>query len=144
MAVNLQIADHFLTTCWLISLSVDEISLRRYIYWSTNFRRLLFNKEVASSHLKHMNSVLFRYKFETNAYFLLASAYAADIFLELFITKLSSTMKRKVWICIFPKHIYTSHLYLCNCFSLKKCCSPVGWCGTIHRLHLAEEYDLPN
>ena len=58
MVVNRLIAIHALPICKLISLSVDEILLPRYVNWSANFRGLPFNKKIASTWLKHMNSVL--------------------------------------------------------------------------------------
>ena len=43
------------------SLSVDEILLLRYVNYSINFRGLPLTVEMALSHLKHMNSVLFTF-----------------------------------------------------------------------------------
>ena len=44
--------------CKLTSLPVDKILLLRYMNWSTGFRGLLFNEEMAPFYLKCMNSVL--------------------------------------------------------------------------------------
>ena len=45
----------------LTSLSVDEILLLRYVNLSTNFRSLSLWVEIAPSHLKHVDSVLFAF-----------------------------------------------------------------------------------
>ena len=58
---NLWIAFHAFARCMLTSFSVDEMLLPRYVNWSTNFRGLLHRVEMASSCLKHMNSVLFTF-----------------------------------------------------------------------------------
>ena len=42
----------------VISLSVDEILLPKYVKLSTNFRRLSLRAEIALSRLKHMFSIL--------------------------------------------------------------------------------------
>ena len=52
----LSIAVHSFPMHILTSLSVDEISLPRYVNCSTNVR--MFNVEIAPSFSKHLNSVL--------------------------------------------------------------------------------------
>ena len=44
-------------------LSVDEILLPKYANWSINFKGLPLRVEMTTSHLKHMYSVLFVFKF---------------------------------------------------------------------------------
>ena len=45
----------------LTSLSVNEILLPRCVKWSTDFRGLAFNVEMAPSFLNYMNSVLYEF-----------------------------------------------------------------------------------
>ena len=47
--------DHAFPLCMLTLLSVDKTLLPKYVCWSTYFRGLLFNKEMALSWLEHMN-----------------------------------------------------------------------------------------
>ena len=44
MIDNLSIVTHTLSKHMLISISVDQILLPRYMNWSTNFRGLPFNE----------------------------------------------------------------------------------------------------
>ena len=57
----LSIAVHIFTRQMLISLSVDEILLPRYLNLSTNFRGLPLRVEKVSSRLKHVYYVLFAF-----------------------------------------------------------------------------------
>ena len=50
---NLSIRIHALLMHMLTSLLVDEILLPRYTNWSTDFRDLPFNEEIAPPYLKH-------------------------------------------------------------------------------------------
>ena len=52
MIDNLLISVQIFFMRMLTSLSVDEILLPRYVNWSTNFRGLLFNDEMAPSCFK--------------------------------------------------------------------------------------------
>ena len=54
----LSIAVHPFAMLMMISLSVDEMFLPRYMNWSTNFRDLSLKGEMIAFWLKHMNSVL--------------------------------------------------------------------------------------
>ena len=54
-------AVHVLPICILISISVDEILLPKYINRSTNSIFLSFNKEIAQSWIKRMKFVLFEF-----------------------------------------------------------------------------------
>ena len=56
---NMFIAVHTFSMYMLTSLSVDETLLPCYEKWSTSFRILPFNVEMAPSCLEHMNSVFF-------------------------------------------------------------------------------------
>ena len=58
MIDNLSIAVHIFAKCVLISLSVDEMLLLRYLNLSTNFRGLPLRVEMAPFCLKYMYSVL--------------------------------------------------------------------------------------
>ena len=58
LIINLSIAVRVFPMHMLTWLLVDEILLLRYMNWSTNFRGLTFNKEMAPICLKLMNSVL--------------------------------------------------------------------------------------
>ena len=58
---NLSIAFKAFARNMLISLSVNEMLLPRYVNWSTNFRGLLLRVEMAPCCLKHMNSGLFAF-----------------------------------------------------------------------------------
>ena len=58
MINNLSIAVHAFASCVLISFSVDEILLPRYINLSTNFREPPFCMEISLFWLKHMYSIL--------------------------------------------------------------------------------------
>ena len=58
MVDNLSIAVHVCLMHMLTLVSVDEIWLPRYVKWSTNFKGLPFNVEVALSCLKHTNYFL--------------------------------------------------------------------------------------
>ena len=78
MIDNLLIAVHDFARHMLTSLSIDEILLPRYENLSTNFRGLLLKGEMALSHLKHMNSVLFL-SCEDQCLLLLALGYAVGI-----------------------------------------------------------------
>ena len=49
MVNNLSIVVNTVPMYMLTSLSIDEILLPRYMNWSTNFKSLLFNKEMAPS-----------------------------------------------------------------------------------------------
>ena len=49
MVINLSIAICALLMYMFISFSVDEIWLSRYMNWSTNFRGLPFNEDIAPS-----------------------------------------------------------------------------------------------
>ena len=68
MVINLSIAVPALPIHMLISFSVDEILLLRYMNGSTSFSGWLINEEIASSSLKHMNSVLSEKKREASLY----------------------------------------------------------------------------
>ena len=59
MIYKLSLAGHAFARHILTSLSVDEILQPRYVNLSTNFRGLSFRVQIASSHLKHMHSILF-------------------------------------------------------------------------------------
>ena len=61
MSENLSITVPNLAMSMLTSLSVDEILLPRYVNWSTYFSGLALKVDMASSCLKHMNSVLFTF-----------------------------------------------------------------------------------
>ena len=56
MVVQVLIVVHVLPTQMVMSLSLDEIFLPRYINWSINFRDLQINDQMVPSWLKHMNS----------------------------------------------------------------------------------------
>ena len=58
MFVNLPIAVYGFPQCILTSLSIDEILLPTNMNWPTYFRGLSINEKMATSYLKHMNSVL--------------------------------------------------------------------------------------
>ena len=58
MINNLSIAVHACTRRLLMSLSLNETLLPRYVNLSTNFRELPFKEEMASFWLKHMYTVL--------------------------------------------------------------------------------------
>ena len=70
VVVNLWIAIHALPMRMLISLSVDEILLPRYMNWFINFRGLPFNKKMTLSCLRHERRFIWVY-IETNASFCL-------------------------------------------------------------------------
>ena len=57
MAVNLSIPGNTFSMLMLGSFSVDEKLLTRYMNWSTNFRVLSVNQEMAPSCFEHMYSV---------------------------------------------------------------------------------------
>ena len=61
MIDNLSMAVHTFMRHMLTRLSVDEILLPRYVILSINFRGLPLQVEMAPSHLKYMNSVLFAF-----------------------------------------------------------------------------------
>ena len=61
MVDNLLIVVHDLLKQMLEPFSVDEILLPRYMNWSTNFKGLPFNEEMALSWLKRMNSILYEF-----------------------------------------------------------------------------------
>ena len=61
MIDNVSVALHNFAWRILTSLSVDEILLPRHVNWSTNFKNLPFKDEMAPSHLKHIDSVLFAF-----------------------------------------------------------------------------------
>ena len=82
MINNLLKTVHAITRHILTSLSVDEILLPRCVNLSTNFRGLPLNVEMASSHLKHINSVLFTFTWR-QCFLLPAPGYAAGIQLGL-------------------------------------------------------------
>ena len=75
MIDNLSIAVHAFVWCILTSLSVNEILLPRYVNWSTSFRGFPLKVEIASSCLKHINSVLFTFT-------LFGPSYAVKIWLK--------------------------------------------------------------
>ena len=54
IVVKLTIAVYVFQMRMLISLSIDEILLLMYMYWSINFRGLSFDVEMVLSCLKHM------------------------------------------------------------------------------------------
>ena len=55
IVINLLTAVHALLRHKLTSLSKDEILLLTYVNWPIGLRCLLFNEEITSSWLKHMN-----------------------------------------------------------------------------------------
>ena len=61
MIDRLLMAVHAFVRRILISLSVDERWLPKYVNLSTNFRELLFRVEMAPSRLKQMYSILFAF-----------------------------------------------------------------------------------
>ena len=56
---NLSIAVHTFASHILMSFSVDETLLPRYVKLSTSFRELLFSLEMSPLGLKHIYSILF-------------------------------------------------------------------------------------
>ena len=56
--VVIKLSISICTLPMLTLLSVDEILLPRYMNWSTDFRSLLCNEEMAPPSLNHMNSTL--------------------------------------------------------------------------------------
>ena len=58
---SLSIVVYALPMHMLTSLSVDEILLARYVNWSTYFRGLPLDEEMAPSCLKHMKSILSKF-----------------------------------------------------------------------------------
>ena len=58
IVINLSIAVYAFPMHMFISLSVDKILLLRYVNWCTNLRGLPLNEEMATSCLKHMNTIL--------------------------------------------------------------------------------------
>ena len=58
MIDNQSITVHAFARYMLISLSVDEILLPRYVNLSTNFRDLPINVQITPSCLKHWNSFI--------------------------------------------------------------------------------------
>ena len=62
---NLSIADHAFIRCILMTFSVDETLLPRYVNLSSNFWELPFRVEMSSFLLKHIHSVLSVFKWRT-------------------------------------------------------------------------------
>ena len=73
MIDNLSIIFHAFNRCMLISISVDEILLPRYVNLSTTFRGLPLRVEMAPPHLKHVLCFIY----------LLTLGYAVGILLGL-------------------------------------------------------------
>ena len=75
MVYTLSIAANILPMRMLISFSGDVILLPRYMNWSTNFRGLPFNEDIAASGLKQC----FMSSRRDQCFLLPALGYAAEI-----------------------------------------------------------------
>ena len=79
MIDNLSIAVHDFAWRMLTSLSVNKILLPRYVNRSTNFRGLTLKVEMDLSCLKHLNLVLFTFKWRLMIPAACSRLYSSDL-----------------------------------------------------------------